>query len=440
MNDVLSKTAVDAIQMSWVVGSRLSALGWDIINCGRGNPSHQASVAALSAMTDALRSQYEEVTRNRSSIGYGSTGGIPLYRQECAELLSAEYRMVPPFNESEIFILHGGKAGLAAVFAAISDAQPGAFVALPEPGYHYHRRLAERFAKVVPFPLRADGGFRLGVESVRRGLARANVALRDLGALIVTDPSNPAGTKLTAAELECLAEFVKECSAANDQFHLVLDESFRNIVYVDDRRSLLEIAPDVADRTILLRSGTKEFGLAADRLCVFRIPRRLCDGFSRVVSDLGITAAPLHQAGMVRGLASQDAAERTALAEYYRVRAHAIADVLRPAGMLPGNDYEPQGTFFLPVRVGGLFGRPFGRDSAAALKACGVDVPARIGSDKDLMLALISGSGALGKCGVATVPLYSLQSREGWLRLSLSEEPDRLREAARRLVAAERAG
>ena len=176
------------------------------------------------------------------SLGYASTAGLPVLREEIAGL----YGEAGP---DSVLTTAGAQEALFCAFRALLA--PGDHVVSFIPCYEDLATLpAELGAPVTTIPLHQENGF-------RQDAAEVEAALRPGTKLIVLNsPHNPTGTTIDEADLAAIVEL-----AAARGIYLLVDEVFRLLA----RKPATPIA-DRYERGISLDVMGKSFGLGGVRI------------------------------------------------------------------------------------------------------------------------------------------------------------------------------
>ena len=209
--------------------------GEPLIDLSESNPTRAGipydDGAIRAAMTRGLEAAYEP-----------DPMGLEAARRAVADWWSRKGRSVSPervllaASTSEIYSL---------LFKLLTD--PGDEVLVPEPGYPMLEHLARLDAvRLVPYPLRYDGEWRVDVESLgERKTPRTR-------AVVSVSPNNPTGSFLKRAELAALASL---------ELPIISDEVFADYV-VDDAPGRVQTALEhERARTFVLGGLSKLAGL-----------------------------------------------------------------------------------------------------------------------------------------------------------------------------------
>ncbi|GAA4837180.1 aminotransferase class I/II-fold pyridoxal phosphate-dependent enzyme [Paenibacillus vulneris] len=353
--------------------------GTDVIDLGIGSPDRPPSERVIQAM--------EQAVRKPEVYGYPTSEGSPAFRQAVARWY--QHRFQVSLNpETEIVALMGSQDGLSHLAMAVAD--PGDLAMVPDPGYPiYSASLV--LAGVEPYflPLREENGFLPKLEEIPEEVARKAKFI------LLNYPSNPLSAVATRPFFEQLIAFGKRYDLL-----VVHDLAYSEMAFDGFRpMSILEIdgAKDIA---VEFHSLSKSFNMAGCRIAfmvgqpdavrALRILKSNIDyGVFKAVQEAGIAAL------------EEDMEHGDTVAGLYERRRDLVIDGLAAAGwVIP----KPQATMFIWARIPeGWTSRQISRE---ILYQAGVVV--------------IPGD-AFGKEG------------EGYVRIALVQEEDRLREAVNRI-------
>jgi aspartate aminotransferase len=227
--------------------------------------------------------------------------------------------------------------------------------------------------------------------------------------LVLNSPGNPSGAVYDAAELAALAAVLRQ----HPQVLVLLDELYEHVLF-DGRQhqSLLNVAPDLKDRILLVGGVSKTYAMTGWRIGFGAGPKVLTDAMAVVQSQNSSGAGSVSQAAAVAAfnggldfLVPQLAA--------YQQRRDSLVDALSTVDGLSVS--APAGAFFVLCRCADVLGRirPDGRPLA---------------SEGDVLSYLLE-SGVSGVAGSA----YGLSP---YFRLSIATDLESVREAGRRIQTA----
>ncbi|MBP1156796.1 MULTISPECIES: aminotransferase class I/II-fold pyridoxal phosphate-dependent enzyme [unclassified Paenibacillus] len=354
--------------------------GVDVIDLGIGSPDRPPSARVMQALADAAA--------NPMLYGYPTSEGSPEFRQKVAEWYKHRFSVTLD-PESEIVTLMGSQDGLAHLAMAVTD--PGDHVLVPDPGYPIYAASLV-LAGVQPYfmPLRADNGFLPRLEDIPEEMAR------QAKFMLLNYPSNPLSAVATLSFFEQLVAYARK-----HELLIVHDLAYSEMAFDGFRPpSILEVegAKDVA---VEFHSLSKSFNMAGCRIA-FMVGQSDAVRALRVLKsniDYGVFLA-VQQAG-IAALEEDMSPDSRPVAGTYERRRDIVIDGLRQAGW---DIDRPKATMFIWARIpDGWTSRQISRE---ILYSAGVVV--------------IPGD-AFGKEG------------EGYVRIALVQEEERLKEAIRRI-------
>lgn len=358
---------------------RLVESGVDVIDLGAGDNDTPPPAPVV----DALR----EAVRDPALSKYGFQQGLPAFRQAISAYLERRFGLgIDPV--SEVVPLIGSKEGIAHL--PLAFANPGEVCVVPEPGYQAYLGgtvLAGCEPHIVP--LRAEESFLLELDRLpAEVLRRARVAF-------VNYPNNPTAA---VASREYLERLVAACRRHG--ILLAYDNAYCDLTfdgYVAP--SIFEI-PGAREVAVEFFSLSKTFSMTGWRLGWAVGRPDLITALTKVKSyvDTGPFLALQRAAVVALDRAEEFAAPvRATLA----ARRDAAVGALNQAGF---QVTAPQAAMYLWVPLpAGVASLPFCR---RALEEDGV---------------VVLGGAAFGPAG------------EGYFRIALTADPDRLREAVSRV-------
>ncbi|MCM3268234.1 aminotransferase class I/II-fold pyridoxal phosphate-dependent enzyme [Paenibacillus elgii] len=358
----------------------VTARGVDVIDLGIGSPDRAPSARVMEALTRAVN--------DPGMYGYPTSEGSAQFRQTVARWYAHRFGVTLD-PEEEIVTLMGSQDGLAHLAMAVTD--PGDTVMVPDPGYPiYSASLV--LAGVQPYymPLRADNGFLPKLEDIPEEVAR------QAKFMLLNYPSNPLSAVADLAFFERLVEYARE-----HELLLVHDLAYSEMSFDGFKPpSILEVegAKDIA---VEFHSLSKSFNMAGCRIA-FMVGQRDAVRALRVLKsniDYGVFLA-VQQAG-IAALEEDMMPGSQSVAALYERRRDIVIEGLNEAGWsIP----KPKATMFIWAPIPeGWTSRQISREM-------------------------------LYSAGVVVIPGDAFgQEGEGYVRIALVQEEERLQEAVRRI-------
>ena len=301
------------------------------------------------------------------------------------------------YQPNQILVSSGGKQSFFNLVQAIIN--PGDEVIIPAPYWVSYPDIV-LLADGVPVIVEAGQAqqFKISPEQLR-------AAITDKTKLfVINSPSNPTGMSYTLADLQGLADVLKEFPgiviATDDMYeHIVWEKgSFVNI---------LNAAPELYDRTMVLNGVSKAYSMTGWRIGYAAGAAAIIKEMSKVQSQSTSNPTSISQYAAEEAL-NGDQSCIDMMNEQFKIRHDATVTALNE---IDGIECLPtDGTFYLFPNVEKLI--------------------ARLGMKNDLELSAF----LLDKAGIAVVP-GSAFGTEGHIRLSIATSMENLVNAVARIKA-----
>ena len=364
--------------------AKARAAGRDVIDLGMGNPDGPTPPHIVAKLVEAVQ--------NPRTHGYSVSRGITGLCRACSAYYARRFG-VELDPEREVIVTLGSKEGLANLAQAITA--PGDIVLVPNPCYPIHAfGFIMSGASVRHVPVGPEFDFLGELKKAVQHSIPAPLAI------VLNFPANPTAQTI---DLDFYGEIVAFCRRHNI---IVLSDLAYAEIYFDDKPppSILQV-PGARDVAVEFSSLSKTYSMAGWRIGFAVGNARLIAALARVKSYLDYGAfTPIQVAATAALNGPQDCIAETR--ERYRARRDVLVDGLCQAGwQIP----EPQATMFawapIPPAFQGIGSLAF---SKLLLERANVAVSPGIG---------------FGEYG------------EGFVRIALVENRQRLRQATRNIKA-----
>ena len=353
------------------------------LNIGQGFPDYPIDTRLGQSLIEAVAAGYNQ---------YAPMEGVIELRERIAGKLRMTYGIqVDPM--AEITITCGGTEAL---YDAIQSAVgPGDEAIVFDPAYDAYQP-AVRLAggRCIRIPMMPPE-FRFDWDRVRASLSERTRLV------IVNSPQNPSCTVATRADLDALAELIRDRPIS-----VLADEVYENVLYDGRRHASVLAHPELREHSFAVFSFGKTLHATGWRVGYCVAPAELTRELRKVHQfNTFSIAAPLQHAIARYVAACPDA--WSGLSAFFQAK----RDLL--AGLLRGSGFEPlpaAGTYFLLVDYGAL------------------------GRARDVEFA----DRLIREAKIATIPLtpfYEKPPPMNLLRLCIAKREDTLRTAAARLCA-----
>ena len=242
--------------------------GRSIISLSAGEPDFKTPKHVCDAAIKAIENGFH---------GYTMNTGTPELREAIASKLKRDNDL--EYTTSEIIVSNGAKQSLGFSLLAIVD--PGDEVIIPAPywvSYPQMVKLAEGTSVTVRTAFEND--YKMTPEQLEEAIGDKTKAL------VLCSPSNPTGTRYTAEELRALADvLVKYPNVC-----VISDEIYEYITFEGDHVGILQVAPELKERTLLINGFSKGFAMTGWRLGYLAGPREVVNAVAKIQSQE--TSAP----------------------------------------------------------------------------------------------------------------------------------------------------
>ena len=303
----------------------LAATMKDTISLGVGEPDFVTPYHIRNAAINSLLDGETQYTPNR--------GLLPL-RKEISRYL--EDRFGTPYNpETDIVVTVGASESIDIALRALVSA--GDEVLVPEPSYVSYSP-SVIFAGGTPVGVKTDqsNGFRLTAENVRAAITPRTKAL------ILPYPNNPTGGIMERADLEALAQVVRE-----KEIMVISDEIYAELTYGENTHVSFASLPGMWDYTLTINGFSKAFAMTGWRVGYICGPAQILSVLNKI-HQYGILCAP--RQGQVAALEALRMGRENGyedvekMRQSYDRRRRLMVDGFRSMGL---ECFEPLGAFYV---------------------------------------------------------------------------------------------
>lgn len=330
--DVVRPSATVAIAQR---ATELRARGVDVISFGVGEPDFETPEHIRAAARVAV---------DRGSSHYTAVRGTAELRKAiCADSLRRRGR---EHSLDEVVVSVGAKHALFNLALALFE--PGDEVIIPAPYWvSYPEQVRLAGATPVVVETKAEQGYRLTPSLLAAALGSATKAL------IICTPCNPTGAAYGASHLCELADVVRRHSC-----WIIVDEIYADLVYDGfEHHSLLEVAPDLRERLIVVDGVSKTYAMTGWRIGWALAPKRVAKACDTIQSQATTSPTAVAQHAALAALTgAREPIE--AMRRVFEERRNIIVQGLNDT---PGISCRmPEGAFYAFADVRGLYGKRSG--------------------------------------------------------------------------------
>jgi aspartate aminotransferase len=301
--------------------NKLRAEGRDIIAFGVGEPDFDTPAHIKHAATKAME----------KGVGkYTAVSGTAELRAAAAAELNAAHGT--KHAAENIIVSVGAKHSLYNLFMAMLD--DGDEVIVPAPCWvSYPEIVAMAGGVPVLLPTRPDEKYRIDARAL------AKLVTPKTRAIVLNSPCNPTGAVYDADTLAGVARVLAE----HKQVYAITDDIYRRLVYGVEWKSLARVAPEIAERVILVDGVSKSYAMTGWRIGFCAGPKELVKAMDTIQGQSTTNPAAVAQAAALAAITGPQESVMQMHAEFDRRRRKMI-ELLRA---IPGVKLvEPEGAFY----------------------------------------------------------------------------------------------
>jgi aspartate aminotransferase len=371
------------------IAKEMQQAGKSVISLSQGEPDFKTPEHVCEAAKKAI---------DDGQHGYTINAGTTGLRQAIAAKLERENSLL--FEPSDIVVSNGAKQSVGFSILAVVD--EGDEVIIPAPYWVSYPEMT-KLAGGVPVIVRTsfENDYKLTPEQLEQHITKKTKVL------IICSPSNPTGSCYTAGELRALGEVLKK----HPHVMVLSDEIYEYIVFDGGHVSMLQAAPWLKDRFILVNGFSKGFAMTGWRLGYIAAPAPVAAAVGKIQSQETSAPSTISQiAGEAAYTDSRSPFVIEKMRQSFQERRDFFISELREIPDI--RCFTPGGAFYAFPNISHYLG----------MKTPGGEI---IDSSTDLCMYLI------GHHGLAIVPGDAFGEPDG-VRLSYSASMDNLREGLKR--------
>jgi aspartate aminotransferase len=321
-----------AVQMS-TRAREMRAAGHDVISLAIGEPDFPTPPVAIEA---AHRAALDGQTK------YPPVDGTAALKAAVQRKFRRDQRLDFPLNQ--IMVSNGGKQAIFNAFAATID--EGDKVVIPSPYWSSYALTAQLLGGlVVQVSCPENNGFRLRPEDLDEAITPRTKWV------VLNSPNNPTGAAYDAAQLGALAAVLRK----HPQVWIFSDEIYEHLRYDGlGSVSLAAVAPDLADRILVMSGVSKSYAMTGWRIGFCGGPLALIRAMTVIQGHATAGISTIGQAAAAAVLDAPQDMVTEMVAAYHR-RRDLVVGLLRQA---PGLTCAvPEGAFYVFPSVAGCIGK-----------------------------------------------------------------------------------
>ena len=368
--------------------AELKAAGHNVISLSIGEPDWDTYENIKEVAIGAIRVGMTK---------YTPANGIPDLRKAVAAQVSEDLGL--PYDFSQVTVSSGAKFVLFAALQALVN--PGDEVILAAPfwaSYGTMVELADGIPKIVICDDSVD--FKLTPALLRSAITPKTKVL------LLNSPSNPTGKVYSKEELSELAVVLREFP----QLAIISDDIYNRLSFESKvAPHLLEAAPDLRERVVILNGASKSYAMTGWRIGWALGPKAIINAMTAYQSQSVSCAVAVSQYAAVEAVKNSDKHVAATVDKLRDRRDALVTELQKIEGVKVA---MPEGAFYLWIDI-----RPYmGKSFKGKVMATSVDISEALLEDQ--MIAIVPGL----EFGL-----------DGYLRISYALEKEKGREAVERM-------
>jgi aspartate/methionine/tyrosine aminotransferase len=299
----------------------LEKQGRDIIHLEIGEPDFDTPSNIKEAAVKAMKAGYTH---------YVPAAGILELRQAIAEYLSTSRGI--SVDPDEVVVTPGAKPII--FFSILALVEPGDEVMYPNPGFPIYESMINFVgAKPVPMPLKEENDFRFDNDDTT---AKINKKTK---MIILNSPENPTGGVLNKANLEVVADKVKN----RDDILILSDEVYSQMPYEGKHLSIASL-PGMKEKTILLDGFSKTYAMTGWRMGYGAMRKDLAQKITQLMINSNSCTCAFTQMAGIEALRGPQTEPKRMVEEFRRRREVIVAGLNKIKGI---TCKKPKGAFYV---------------------------------------------------------------------------------------------
>ncbi|EIJ42106.1 aspartate/tyrosine/aromatic aminotransferase [Beggiatoa alba B18LD] len=367
--------------------NEMKAAGHDIVGLGAGEPDFDTPQHIKDAAIVAL---------NKGLTKYTAVDGTPSLKKAIVDKFARENGLT--YTAKQVLVSCGGKQSFYNLAQAMLN--DGDEVIIPAP---YWVSYPDMVILAGGTPVIVSAGIEQHFKITPAQLEAAITPKTQL--FVINSPSNPTGSHYTPDELSALAEVLRK----HPHVFIATDDMYEHILWEHlPFKNILNVAPDLYERTIVLNGVSKAYSMTGWRIGYAAGPVKLIEAMTNIQSQSTSNPTSISQYAAEAGINGDTTFIQEMVKVFKERHDFVLAELLKIEGV---QCEASQGTFYIFPSFQGVI--------------------ARKGMKNDLELSEF----LIEKAGVALVP-GSAFGAEGYVRLSFATSMDNLKKALERMQAA----
>lgn len=268
-------------------------------------------------------------TLEKGKTAYTANSGLIQLRRALADYIKRKNGLeYSPDNE--IIVTVGGSEAIDCAFRVLCN--PGDEVLIPEPSFVCYAPLVKMAGGVpVIIETKLENNFKITPEEIKEKLTPKTKAL------VFPYPNNPTGAVMRRADLEKIAEVLRDTDLA-----IISDEIYSELTYGGERHVSIAEIDGMKERTILINGFSKAFSMTGWRLGYLAAPKPIAMQMLKLHQYAIMCSPTLSQYAAITALLECDE-EVIRMKDEYDARRRFVVKSFNDMGL---DCFEPEGAFY----------------------------------------------------------------------------------------------
>lgn len=263
---------------------------------------------------------------------YAPSNGTPGLRKAAADFLAEKYGQ--KYDPSEILITNGVTESIYDFLTAVLN--PGDVVLVPTPIFPLYIGDALSMGATVEQIDTSDDGFKLTPVKLQAALDKYGDRVK---ALVMNYPTNPTGVMYSQAELDTLADVVRD-----KPIFVLADEIYSELNYDQPHASMEKT---LHDQVVLMNGVSKAWAMTGYRIGVVAAPKPILDQLAKVHQAITTTEpTPMQDAAEEAFTNGKD--DALPMKKEFQKRRDVLYDGLTKLGF---ECVKPKGAFYIFAKI-----------------------------------------------------------------------------------------
>lgn len=318
---------------------------------------------------------------------YAPSNGTPGLRKAAADFLAEKYGQ--KYDPSEILITNGVTESIYDFLTAVLN--PGDAVLMPTPIFPLYIGDALSMGATVEQIDTSDDGFKLTPAKLQAALDKYGDRVK---ALVMNYPTNPTGVMYSQAELDALADVVRD-----KPIFVLADEIYSELNYDQPHASMEKT---LHDQVVLMNGVSKAWAMTGYRIGVVAAPKPILDQLAKVHQAI-TTSEPTPMQDAAEEAFTNGKDDALPMKKEFQKRRDVLYDGLTKLGF---ECVKPKGAFYIFAKI-----------------------PAGLEQDDTKFIYDLAEKG----CVAVVAGSFFAKGGEGYIRLSYATSMDNIKEGLKRL-------